>query len=76
MPPDHNIGLCLDFEQEIHPISIPPYRVALAVLRKLKAQLQEILRKGFIHPSASLWVAPMLFVKKKDSSLHMCIDYQ
>ena len=44
-------------------ISIPPYRMALAELRKLKAQLEELLSKGFIRPSISPWGAPVLFVK-------------
>ena len=45
-------------------------------LRELKAQLQELLSKGFIRPSASPWGAPVLFVKKKDGSFRMCIDYR
>ena len=47
-----------------------------AELRELKAQLQELLSKGFIRPSASPWSAPVLFVKKKDGSFRMCIDYR
>ena len=50
--------------------------MAPAELRKLKAQLQELLSKGFIRPSASPWGAPVLFVKKKDGSFRMCIDYR
>jgi hypothetical protein len=44
-------------------------------LAELKVQLQELLDKGFIQPSNSLWGAPVLFVKKKDGTLHLCIDY-
>ena len=44
--------------------------------RELKAQLQDLLSKGFIRPSASPWGAPVLFVKKKDGSFRMCIDYR
>ena len=58
------------------PISIPPYRMAPVELRELKAQLQELLSKGFIRPSISPWGAPVLFVKKKDGSLWLCIDYR
>ena len=47
-----------------------------AELRELKAQLQELLSKDFIRPSASPWGAPVLFVKKKDGSFRMCIDYR
>ena len=50
--------------------------MAPAELRELKAQLQELLGKGFIRPSASPWGAPILFVKKKDGSFRMCIDYR
>jgi hypothetical protein len=45
-------------------------------LKELKDQLQELLDKGFIRPSVSPWVAPVLFVKKKDGSMRLCIDYR
>ena len=45
-------------------------------LKELKLQLQELLEKGFIHPSVSPWGAPMLFVKKKDGTLRLCVDYR
>ena len=50
--------------------------MAPAELRELKAQLQELLDKGFIRPSVSPWGAPVLFVKKKDGSMQLCIDYR
>ena len=50
--------------------------MAPAELRELKAQLEELLSKGFIRPSMSPWGAPVLFVKKKDGSLRLCIDYR
>ena len=46
-----------------------------AELRELKAQLQELVDKGFIQPSISPWGAPILFVRKKDGTLRLCIDY-
>jgi hypothetical protein len=49
--------------------------MATAELKELKEQLQELLTQGFIRPSVSPWGAPMLFVKKKDGTLRMCIDY-
>ena len=49
--------------------------MALAELKELKQQLQELLDKKFIHPSYSSWGAPVLFVKKKDESMRMCINY-
>ena len=58
------------------PIFIPPYRMALAELKELKEQLQDLLSKGFIRPSVSPWGVPVLFVKKKDGSMRMCIDYR
>ena len=58
------------------PISKAPYRMALAKLAELKTQLQELLDKGLIQPSVSPWGAPVWFVKKKDGSLRLCIDYR
>ena len=45
-------------------------------LKELKLQLQELLEKGFIRPSVSPWGAPVLFVKKKDGTLRLCVDYR
>ncbi|KAA3466061.1 reverse transcriptase [Gossypium australe] len=56
--------------------SIAPYKKALTELKELKAQLQELIDKGFARPSFSPWGAPVLFVKKKDGSLRLCIDYK
>ena len=56
--------------------SITPYRMALVELKELKLQLQELLEKGFIRPSVSPWGAPMLFVKNKDGTLRLCVDYR
>jgi len=50
--------------------------MAPAELTKLKTQLQELLDKGLIQPSVSPWGAPVLFVRKRDGSLRLCIDYQ
>lgn len=58
------------------PISIPPYRMAPEELKELKQQLQDLLDKSFIRSSISPWGVPVLFVKKKDGSLRMCIDYR
>ena len=57
-------------------ISKAPYRMAPAELRELSCQLQELLDRGFIRPSVSPWGAPVLFVKKKDGTLRLCIDYR
>nr|GFA57546.1 putative reverse transcriptase domain-containing protein [Tanacetum cinerariifolium] len=58
------------------PISKAPYRMDLIELKELKDQLQELLERGFIRPSVSPWGAPVLFVKKKDGSMRLCIDYR
>ena len=76
LPPEREVDFTIDFILGTEPISIPPYRMAPAELRELKAQLEELLSKGFIRPSISPWGAPVLFVKKKDGSLRLCIDYR
>ncbi len=60
----------------MEPISITPYRMAPVELKELKVQLQELLDKGFIRPNVSPWGAPILFVKKNDGTLRLCIDYR
>jgi len=58
------------------PISKAPYKVAHVELTELKTQLQELLGKGLIQPSVLPWGALVLFTKKKDGSLRLCIDYR
>nr|GEU76375.1 reverse transcriptase domain-containing protein [Tanacetum cinerariifolium] len=58
------------------PVARVPYRLAPSEMKELSVQLQELLEKGFIHPSSSPWGALVLFVKKKDGSFIMCIDYR
>ena len=76
LPPDREIEFVIELIPRTEPISIPPYRMAPAELKELKAQLEEMLNKGFIRPSTSPWRALVLFVKKKDRSLRLCIDYR
>ena len=76
LPQEREVEFTIDLIPEIEPISIPPYRMAPAELRELTAQLEELLSKGFIRSSISPWGAPVLFVKKKDGSLRLCIDYR
>jgi len=68
LPPDREIEFSIDLLPGSSPISKAPYRMAPVELRELKAQLQELLDKGFIRPTVSPWGAHMLFVKKKDGS--------
>ena len=76
MPPLREVEFCIDLTPGATPISKAPYRMASAELKELKAQLEELLEKGCIRPSTSPWGAPVLFVKKKDGNLRLCIDYQ
>ena len=76
LPPDREVEFTIDLILRTEPISIPPYRMALVELRELKAQLEELLSKGFIRLSISPWGAPVLFVKNKNGSLRLCIDYR
>ena len=69
------IDFGIDLFPDKNPISIPPYRMAPNELKELKLQLKDLLDKGFIQPSISPCGTPVLFVKKKDGSLRMCIDY-
>ncbi|XP_031127569.1 uncharacterized protein LOC116029662, partial [Ipomoea triloba] len=76
MPPEREVEFTIDLAPGTAPISKAPYRMAPKEMEELKAQLAELLEKGFIRPSVSPWVAPVLFVKKKDGSLRLCIDYR
>ena len=76
LPLEREVEFAIDLLPDTQPISIHPYRMAPAELKELKEQLRDLLEKGFIRPSTSPWGAPVLFVRKKDGSLRMCIDYQ
>ena len=76
LPPDRDIEFGIDLISDIRPISRAPYRMAPVEQRELKTQLQELLDKRFIKPSISPWGAPILFVKKKDGTMRLYIDYQ
>ena len=76
LPPSRSDPFTIELEPGTTPISKAPYRMAPAELAELKRQLEELLSKGFIRPSTSPWGAPVLFVKKKDGSFRLCIDYR
>ena len=76
MPPQREIEFVIDIVPGATLASITLYRMAPVQLKELKLQLQELLEKGFICPSASPWGAPVLFVKKKDGKLRLCDDYR
>ena len=76
MPPDRELEFSIDLIPGSAPISQAPYRMAPSELKELKVQLQDLVDRGFIRPSVSPWGAPILFVKKKDGSLRLCVDYR
>jgi hypothetical protein len=76
LPLEREVEVIIDILPGVSPITQPPYRMTPKELDELKIQLQELLDKGFIRPSKSPWGAPVLFVKKKDGTLRLCIDYR
>jgi len=76
LPPDRDIKFVIELQPGTAPISKRPYRMPPKELAELKIQLQDLLDKGFIRPNASPWGCPALFVKKKDDSLRLCVDYR
>ena len=76
MPPDRDIEFIIELQPGTAPISKRPYRMPPKELAELKIQLQELLDKGYIRQSSSPWGFPALFVKKKDDSLRLCVDYR
>ena len=71
-----NVEFSIELEPSIAPISRHPYHMAPKELAEIKKQLEELLEKGFIRPSSSPWGCPDIFVKKKDGTLRMCVDYR
>ena len=76
LPPKRDIDFTIELFPGASPVSRAPYRMSVLELTELKMQLQELFDKGYIRPSVSPWGAPVLFVKKKDGTLRMCMDYK
>ncbi|GKA52206.1 hypothetical protein Tco_0745402 [Tanacetum coccineum] len=76
LPPTRQVEFQIDLVPGAAPVARAPYRLAPSEMKELSEQLKELSDKGFIRPSSSPWGAPVLFVKKKDGSFRMCIDYQ
>ncbi|GJW83995.1 putative reverse transcriptase domain-containing protein [Tanacetum coccineum] len=76
LPPTRQVEFQIDFMPGAASVARAPYRLASSEMKELSEQLQELSDKGFIRPSSSPWGAPVLFVKKKDGSFRMCIDYR
>ncbi|GJX90403.1 putative reverse transcriptase domain-containing protein [Tanacetum coccineum] len=75
IPLARQVEFQIDLVPGAAPVAWAPYRLAPSEMKELTKQLQELSDKGFIRPSSSPWGAPVLFVKKKDGSFRMCIDY-
>ena len=76
LPPHRDVDFFIELHPGTSPVSMTPYRMASVQLHELKVQLKELLDKGFIRLSTSPWGSPVLFAKKKDKTLQLCIDYQ
>jgi hypothetical protein len=76
MPPERAIEFKIELQPVRAPIAKSSYRMTPVELVELKIQLMDLLDKGYIYPSSSPWGCPTLFVKKKDETLHLCVDYQ
>nr|GEY95486.1 hypothetical protein [Tanacetum cinerariifolium] len=76
LPPPRQVEFKIELVPEAAPVARAPYWLAHSEMKELAKQLQELSDKGFIRPSSSPWGAPVLFVKKKDGSFRLCIDYR
>jgi hypothetical protein len=76
MPPDWDVEFIIELQTGTTPISRWPYKMTPKELAELNVQLNELLDKWYIRPSSSPWGCPALFVKKKDQSLRICVDYR
>ena len=76
LPPKRDIDFTIELVPGAALVSKTPYRMSTPKMLELKMQLQELLEKKYIGPSVSPWGAPILFVKKKDGTLRLCIDYR
>jgi hypothetical protein len=75
MPSDRDIEFVIELKPGTSPIYKTPYRMATPELAELKKHIKELLERGFIHPSSSPWVPPVIFVPKKDDTKSLCVDY-
>jgi hypothetical protein len=76
MPPDWDVDFTIELQSDTAPISRWPYKMTPKELAELKVQLKGLLDKWYTRSSSSPWGYPMLFVKKKDQSLRLCVDYR
>ena len=76
LPPYRDVDFIIELHPSTSPIYMTLHRMALVELQELKVQLRELLDRGFIRPSTSPLGAPVLFAKKRDKTLRLCIDYR
>ena len=76
LPLDRDVEFVIELNPGTALVSRRAYRMPPKLLAKLKIQLQEMLDKGYVRPSSSLWGCPAIFVKKKDKTLRLCVDYR
>ncbi|GKA60065.1 putative reverse transcriptase domain-containing protein [Tanacetum coccineum] len=76
LPPTRQVEFQIDLVPGAAPVARAPYRLAPSEMKELSEQLKELSNKGFIRPSSLPWGAPVLFIKKKEGSFRMCIDYR
>jgi hypothetical protein len=76
IPPERELEFTIDLKPGTEPIARTPYRMSTPELQELKMQLKELLDLGLIRPSVSPWGAPVIFIRKKDGSWRICIDYR
>nr|GEX43161.1 reverse transcriptase domain-containing protein [Tanacetum cinerariifolium] len=76
LPPVRQVEFQIELIPRAAPVARAPYRLALSKMQELSDQLQELADRGLIQPSTSTWGAPVFFVKKKDRSFRMCVDYR
>ncbi|XP_061360656.1 uncharacterized protein LOC133304603 [Gastrolobium bilobum] len=74
--PEREIQFSIDILPGVGPISLAPYRMSPLELAQLKNQIEDLCSKNFIRPSVSPWGAPVIFVKKKDGTMRLCIDFR
>jgi hypothetical protein len=75
-PQKRDIYFSIDLAPGASPVSKTPYRMGTPELKVLQMKIEELLKKGYIHPSVSPWGSPILFVKKKDGILRLCIEFR
>ena len=76
LPSKRDIEFTIELVPRATPVSNTPYRMSTPKMLELKMQLQELLEKKYIRPSVPPWGALVLFIKKKDGTLRLCIDYR